>query len=149
MAIIILLIIVVGIGYFISQMISSDANKSVSQSYSSNGFKEIKIDVPPGYDYLSFNIAGTSFRRGLNKYVGEFDGQLVADPKNPYDKNAIKIIHEDGHHLGFIPADETDEVREFLPLPCECHGILVRGKDENDGHVFYYGTVVIVKKQST
>lgn len=111
-----------------------------------NGWRDVKIEVPDGYDYLSFSIAGTSFRRGLSKYVGEFDGQLVAEPDNVYDPNAIKVVHEDGHHLGYIPQDDTLDVRNFLPLPCDCHGILQKERD-TDGHVYYWGEVVIVKKR--
>ena len=50
---------------------------------------------------------------------------LVAEPTNKHDPNAIKIISFDGRHLGFIPADETTAVREFLsgtlPPPCRVH----------------------------
>jgi hypothetical protein len=108
--------------------------------------RDVTIEVAEGYDFLSFGITGTSFRRGLSKYVGEFDGSLVAEPSNPYDPNAIKIVAADGHHLGYIPRDETEDVREFLPLPCDCHGILQKGRDD-DGHVFYWGKVVIVRKR--
>lgn len=109
--------------------------------------QDIKIEVDEGYDYLSFNITGTSFRRGLSKYVGEFDGSLVAESSNPYDSNAIKVLAADGHHIGYIPKDETEDVRKFLSLPCDCHGILQKEKDD-DGHVYYWGQVVIIRKRS-
>ncbi|MBQ8048713.1 MAG: HIRAN domain-containing protein [Bacteroidales bacterium] len=72
-------------------------------------------------------IAGINFRRGIRNLAGSyFDAQLVADPKNKHDKNAIKIINaEDGRHLGFVPAEETEHVRQFLnnqlPYPCRAH----------------------------
>ena len=120
--------------------------KPESGSNTGNGWKDVNIEVAEGYDYLSFSISGTSFRRGLSKYVGEFDGSLVAEPSNPYDANAIKIVAADGHHIGYIPKEDTDEVRDFIKLPCDCHGMLVKDKDE-DGHIYYWGKVVIVKKR--
>ena len=60
-------------------------------------------------------IAGINFRRGIKNLAGTyFDCTIQADPKNRHDKNAIKILHTDGRHLGFIPADETDAIRQFL-----------------------------------
>lgn len=77
-------------------------------------------------DIYRTSVAGINFRRGIKDLAGTtFDATLVADPKNKYDQNAIKIISCDGRHLGFIPADETSAVREFisgtLPHPCRVH----------------------------
>ena len=78
-------------------------------------------------DLYNTRIAGINFRRGI-KNLAEmyFDALLVPDPKNKFDKNAIKIVHaEDGRHLGFIPSDETDDVREWcgnqFPYQCRAH----------------------------
>ena len=51
---------------------------------------------------------------------------FVAEPKNKYDPNAIKILHAtDNRHIGYIPSDETDAVRAWvnnnLPYPCRAH----------------------------
>lgn len=80
------------------------------------------------YPYLYHTkIAGINFRRGIKDLAGVyFDAELVADPKNKFDPNAIKILHaRDKRHLGFIPSDETDAVREWvkntLPYPCRAH----------------------------
>ena len=78
-------------------------------------------------DLYHTKIAGINFRRGIKDLAGVyFDAILVAEPKNKYDPNAIKIVHStDGRHLGYIPADETDEVRKWvnnqLPYPCRAH----------------------------
>ena len=78
-------------------------------------------------DLYHTKIAGINFRRGIRNLAGVyFDALLVAEPKNKYDQNAIKIIHaEDHRHLGYIPADETDSVRAWinytLPYPCRAH----------------------------
>ena len=78
-------------------------------------------------DLYHTKIAGINFRRGIKDLAGVyFDAVLVADTKNKYDHNAIKILHaQDKRHLGFIPADETDAVRSWvnnqLPYPCRAH----------------------------
>ena len=72
-------------------------------------------------DYLEFEIAGMSYRGNLGDYTGEHVGTLEPEPDNPYDANAIKILAEDGHHVGYVPKDMTGAVREFASLPCTCY----------------------------
>lgn len=80
-------------------------------------------------DYIEFDIAGMSFRGNIEKYIGEHSGTLEAEPINPYDSNAIKILAEDGHHVGYVPKDMTSEVRKHTKLPCKCFFYI----GENDG----------------
>lgn len=77
-------------------------------------------------DIYRTSVAGINFRRGIKDLAGTtFDATLVAEPTNKHDPNAIKIIAFDGRHLGYISADETDAVRQFLsgtlPHPCRVH----------------------------
>lgn len=74
-------------------------------------------------DIYRTKIAGINFRKDAKSYVGQYvNAMLYADPKNEYDPNAIKIVTTDYVHLGFIPADETAAVREWVnkqfPIPC-------------------------------
>ena len=73
-------------------------------------------------DIYRTNIAGINFRKDAKSYSGQIiDCMLYADPKNEYDPNAIKIVTNDYTHIGFIPADETECVRQWvnkLPYPC-------------------------------
>ena len=73
-----------------------------------------------GIDYLEFNIAGLSHHASAD-YLGEHVGTMEAEPDNPYDPNAIKILTTDGHQVGYVPKDVTDEVRNFTLLPCRCY----------------------------
>ena len=98
-------------------------------------------------------IAGINFRKGIKDLAGQyFSCYLEADPKNKYDQNAIKIMHADGRHLGFIPSDETEHVREFVndQFPyMDCKGHIDEGEeyDENDRlRHFLYGTINIQKQ---
>lgn len=92
-------------------------------------------------DYLDFNIAGTNYRKGLMKYTGEFKGRLEEKPTNEYDPKAIKVLAEDGHHVGYVPKDMTDRIREFMPLPCTCYCYLHRRRE--DGKYIYFGSAYI------
>ena len=72
------------------------------------------------FDMVRFYIAGIEYRDNIDEYLGESVGVLEAEPTNPYDSNAIKILAHDGHHVGYVPKDMTDEVRTFAQLPCPC-----------------------------
>ena len=72
-------------------------------------------------DYIEFNIAGLSYRDNIEDYLGEHAGRLEAEPSNPYDHNAIKIVAGDGHHVGYVPKDMTAEIRRHASLPCKCY----------------------------
>lgn len=101
------------------------------------------------YDNLRIlKIAGINYRQGINRYTGRVMAALVPEPQNEFDPNAIKIVAEDRHHLGYVPTDQTDFVRsltdESFPYRCECH--IYQGDDETDGHRYYYGFVYIKRK---
>lgn len=83
-------------------------------------------------DYIEFNIAGLSYRDNIEDYLGEHAGRLEAEPSNPYDHNAIKILAGDSHHVGYIPKDMTAEIRRHTSLPCKCYFYI----GENDGAYF-------------
>ena len=72
------------------------------------------------FDTLEFNIAGMSHRDNIDDYLGEFKGTLEAEPTNAYDPNAIKVLAYDGHHVGYVPAVLTSEIRKVAELPCTC-----------------------------
>ena len=70
------------------------------------------------FDIIEFPIAGMSHRDNIDDYLGEFKGTLEAEPTNPYDTNAIKVLAPDGHHVGYVPKDITAEIRNETNLPC-------------------------------
>ena len=72
-------------------------------------------------EVLEFTIAGMSYRDNIDEYLGEHVGTLEAEPTNEYDPNAIKILAEDGHHVGYVPKDMTSEIRNSAVLPCTCY----------------------------
>lgn len=72
------------------------------------------------FDIIEFPIAGMSHRDNIDDYLGEFKGTLEAEPTNPYDTNAIKVLAPDGHHVGYVHKDITAEIRNETNLPCSC-----------------------------
>lgn len=88
-------------------------------------------DQPVG-GFIEFKIAGISHREGINRHFGEFVATLENEPTNPYDSNAIKILAPDGHHLGYVPKDTTDAIRDIATLPCSCYCYI----GENNGTYF-------------
>lgn len=74
-----------------------------------------------GVDYLEFPIAGITHGEHIDEHLGEFAATLEPDPTNPYDQNAIKIVTNEGHHIGYVPKNMTADVRNFATLPCTCY----------------------------
>ena len=89
-------------------------------------------------------VAGMNFRQGMNRYKGFIDAALVPEPKNEYDANAIKVVAIDGHHLGYIQAEQTDFVRSLtaneFPYRCKCEVCEGVGDDDEK---YYFGYVYI------
>lgn len=98
------------------------------------------------YDNLRIlKIAGINHRQGISRYVGRVECALVPEPDNEFDHDAIKIVAEDRHHLGYISSGQTEMVcwltaNEF---PYRCTAFIEACEDETDGHKFFVGYVYI------
>jgi hypothetical protein len=79
----------------------------------------------PG-ECFDFYIAGINHSKYADSHLGEFVGELKAEPRNEYDKNAIKIVDLNGHKLGYVPKELTAKVRSFRTLPCTCFCYIAR-----------------------
>lgn len=97
-------------------------------------------------------IAGVNMQKGLDVLADgkPFDAQLVPEPENPHDANAIRIEDMQNHiRLGYIPADETDDVRTVLHnrFPYPCKALIERVDDYDDDtfteHTFLVGKIAI------
>lgn len=87
------------------------------------------------YLYLDYPIAGLSYREGIDDCVGTFRGYLKEEPTNRHDPNAIAIYNRDGHHVGYIPAIQTEDVRGLkLPFPIPITGYI----EEAEGFIGPY-----------
>lgn len=85
-----------------------------------------------GIDYIEFQIAGITHGEHIDKHLGEFVATLVPDPTNPYDANAIKIMTDNGHRVGYVPRHTTATISDFTNLPCQCYCFI----GNNDGTYF-------------
>ena len=98
------------------------------------------------YDNLRIlKIAGINHRHGISRYVGRVECALVPEPDNEYDPDAIKIVAEDRHHLGYIPSGQTNLVCSLTAneFPYRCTAFIEQCEDEDDGHKFFTGFVYI------
>ena len=98
------------------------------------------------YDNLRIlKIAGINHRQGISRYVGRVECALVPEPDNEYDPDAIKIVAEDRHHIGYISSGQTDLVCSLTAneFPYRCTAFIEACEDETDGHKFFIGFVYI------
>ena len=98
------------------------------------------------YDNLRIlKIAGINHRQGISRYVGRVECALVPEPENEYDPDAIKVVAEDRHHLGYIQSGQTDLVCSLTAneFPYRCTAFIEECEDEYDGHKFFIGFVYI------
>lgn len=98
-------------------------------------------------DMRILSIAGINHRQGIVRYRGRNMAALVPEPSNEFDPNAIKVVAEDGHHLGYIHRDQTDMVRSWAHnhFPHYCVAMVLEHDDEDDGHRFYTGYIYLLK----
>jgi hypothetical protein len=84
--------------------------------------------------YKDVSVAGVTFE-GRQRFVKMLNPRstvkLEADPDNPYDPNAVKVI-ADGNHVGFVPRNLAAALKEWdtytgvitrLPSKNRTHGI--------------------------
>ena len=85
-----------------------------------------------GLDYIEFQIAGIShYKATAMKHLGESLAILAAEPENPYDSNAIRILTSDWQLLGYVPRDMTEEIRRHTSLSCPCFVYIGYSPDED------------------
>ena len=67
-------------------------------------------------EQYSFQVAGLYYYVENTKGLRAFEDlscELIPEPTNEHDPNAIKVIVE-GKHIGYVPADQCEEVRTIL-----------------------------------
>ena len=97
-------------------------------------------------DLRILSVAGINHREGVRRYMGRNTVALVPEPTNEFDPQAIKVVAEDGHHLGYVQRHQTEMVRSWaadsFPMYCACR---VEEHDGDDGHKFFTGYLYIKK----
>lgn len=110
----------------------------VAHNSGDNSEKNEPEDKLPAEFIAAMNVAGINRNGCQMKHVGSFIGKLVREPDNEFDQNAIKVLHEDGTHIGYIKSADTDAVRqmlgkEFKPYPVVGQVKFVEEEDEEEG----------------
>ena len=98
-------------------------------------------------DLRILSIAGINHRQNIVRYKGRNTVALVPEPSNEFDPDAIKVVAEDGHHLGYIHRDQTGMVRSWArdKFPFYCVAMIQEHDGEIDEHHFYTGYIYIKK----
>ena len=99
-------------------------------------------------DFIEFEIAGITHHADVAmKHLGESMALLVAEPDNPYDPNAIRVMTSDWQLLGYVPRDMTDIIHEHTSgSTCPCF-IYIGYREDDD--IFYtdaYINLKLIKK---
>ena len=99
-------------------------------------------------DFIEFEIAGITHHADVAmKHLGESMALLVAEPDNPYDPNAIRLMTSDWQLLGYVPRDMTDIIHEHTGgSTCPCF-IYIGYREDDD--IFYtdaYINLNLIKK---
>lgn len=122
-----------GIGWLIDIIIAGSKlkNKSVKSTMPTSSGNTLRIDVV-GENYRKneiasvmsgnrmYNIPDDEFIKKVDSHKNiyrfkfrETEAQLVPEPTNPHDANAIKVL-VDGVHVGYIPANRCIEIKKRL-----------------------------------
>lgn len=141
MAIIILIIFVIIGGFVAASMInkdprfkgSSSTSKPAPTSRHTSTPKSPTVKFLPKPNIKMLEEEGDihedeyhTYIAGLHHYiayedVGGFSGYVVADPNNAFDNKAMAVCNDKMKILGYIPAKELDDYRDWSdakPLPC-------------------------------
>lgn len=99
-------------------------------------------------DFIEFEIAGITHHADVAmKHLGESMALLVAEPDNPYDPNAIRVMTSEWQLLGYVPRDMTDIIHEHTSgSTCPCF-IYIGYREDDD--IFYndaYINLNLIKK---
>jgi len=90
-----------------------------------NDYVQLKVEC--SQSYIRFDIAGANYRGNLDAYLGEFDGWLEPERNNPHDPSAVKVVHSNGKHVGYVPRNyDGDRVKANRQYPCPCRCYLIK-----------------------
>lgn len=98
-------------------------------------------------DFIEFEIAGiTHYADVAMKHLGESMALLVAEPDNPHDPNAIRVMTSDWQLLGYVPRDMTNTIREQVSLSCPCCVYIGYREDDDVFYTDAYINLNLIKK---
>lgn len=81
----------------------------VKENYDSNKFDKDDMSYMSNED-----IKLDGYKQWQYELFEENTVDLVPEPDNPYDENAIKVIHNKMGHIGYIPKESNQDLMNFL-----------------------------------
>lgn len=99
-------------------------------------------------DFIEFEIAGITHHADVAmNHLGESMALLVAEPDNPYDPNAIRVMTSDWQLLGYVPRDMTDIIHEHTSgSTCPCFIYIGYREDDEIFYTDVYINLNLIKK---
>lgn len=107
--------------------------------------------VKENYDFNTFDrddseywspqeIKDFDFRVYQYELYEENTIELIPEPENPYDKNAIKVVHKEMGDIGYIPKKDNKNLAKFIE---DCHGDVNLSIELEGGRYKYYNGEMI------
>lgn len=103
--------------------------------------------------YTEARLAGQNYRQDVvAQHVGISRCNLVPEPKNPHDPNAVRVEIPTlfgQHRIGYIAADETWKYSHLSTSLTAAHMVKIEQKvdlDDNPPRAYYTGTIYIDNK---
>ena len=102
--------------------------------------EEIKVEQDNLIDYTkrySFEVKGlqiNAYKERLKNSIIYDEVYLESEPKNKFDKNAIKVETIDGL-IGYVPANETSEVKKIMETDYKAY---IENVTNDDGFINAY-----------
>lgn len=112
--------------------IAKEVNEATGNSYNKEDYKWFDSD-----ETLDFYVAGVRHENRqelLKSDLFEPSGSgitLAPEPDNPHDPNAIKVVHHAVGCIGYVPANFTDEVRDYIK-DFPKYDIFYKSRESND-----------------
>lgn len=112
------------------------AGISKTNDQNQNIQKLIKGFVKEHIEMVGYRYEDMTKKEILESYENVYEADIYGDheikfepePDNPYDPNAIKVIHEDIGHIGYVPKDINKKVLDIISSDYNIEWKLIGGK---------------------
>lgn len=94
------------------------------------------------YKYFVTNVAGVKFHLKPSEANKSYQGKTVADPKNPYNPKAIKLVTNEGKMIGYVKDDDLDSFRDIFGGETANFAALIGWFRNEDDEKLMYGKVM-------
>ena len=117
----------------------SSSSKAPKEQHNPLTEIDYNLDLEDEYSIKGINMSGIT-----DRYLGDFEGAAVAFRDNPYDPYAVGI-YINNKRIGWLPAGSVGAHVAIMAAggTVKAHGYIAKDTDEEEGHEFYYGKVIL------